>query len=723
MNTPYDKVREGLIGNKHVLIQGPIKPISVVMEYFANRRIIYASPIKALANQKFHDFKEQFPESSIGIYTGDVQNNIEIADILICTTEILMNMLFAEQIKHISCIVLDDIHYLFDKERGHVWQQAIILLPPNIQLLMMSAVLEDPTSLAQWIETTTQRPVQICNMKSRVPIHHSYYVAVREPVIEIMNKSKNKMNNQIKEYMNQCVPILSNNGAFNEKTYDYVNYMLNQLNTYQSYTNRKWVLNQLLRHLIRLNKLPIVFFIFSRKYVENMANDVSVVLDSNPDSNPDPIDTDIQRLLLPLSNYNQLIELSEYKKLVRLLRRGIAYHHSGMLPILRELVEYFIKTNRIQILFATESFATNMDCSIKTVVFGSLTKHDKHGWRNLTLHEYNQMICRADNVVHCNNLFALPSLSEYRQIVSTTTTPPPIPQYTIKDSLILGMLLKETTITVNSMTSIINKTMGYAKKDREYQQLKIREALLSEHVMHKLPTPYSALEQYHQWMLLPVTKKLVQNIKNWKEQYHMGSRDYAMYCNWLNIRNQLNSREGVEEVEGLQRTLKKWVESGIVKYNEDDKSWTLNKREYGIFGEIIIPHFYSAWKQMTLQEWAGILSCFTSLKRDEMVRPRKTLQNENIRSCIVNLDSEREREWMLDWVDDVMEWCDCTSEKECTDFIKRLNSLGDFTKVLLKIMAITREIASWDAECVVILSKLPALLFKHVITSKSLFVG
>ena len=119
------------------------------------------------------------------------------------------------------------------------------------------------------------------------------------------------------------------------------------------------------------------------------------------------------------------MNLPEYENLIQLLEKGIGIHHSGMIPILREIVEYMISRKHIKLLFATESFAIGLDCPIRTAVFTSLTKFDGNKMRYLFSHEYSQAAGRAGrrgldtvgHVIHCNNMFELPSETEYKEIL------------------------------------------------------------------------------------------------------------------------------------------------------------------------------------------------------------------------------------------------------------------------------------------------------------------
>jgi antiviral helicase SKI2 len=165
---------ESIVEGNHILItahtgSGKTLPAEFAIEYFTSRKkkVIYTSPIKALSNQKFYDFTNKFPHISFGLLTGDIKCNPE-ADVLIMTAEILLNKLYQKNSNQVcnssisfdmdienelGCVVMDEVHYINDADRGKVWEQTIMMLPTQIQMVMLSATLDSPEKFALWCET------------------------------------------------------------------------------------------------------------------------------------------------------------------------------------------------------------------------------------------------------------------------------------------------------------------------------------------------------------------------------------------------------------------------------------------------------------------------------------------------------------------------------------------------------------------------------------------
>jgi len=330
------------------------------------KKVIYTSPIKTLSNQKYSEFNKIY--DSVGILTGDIKQNPD-ANILVMTTEILRNMLFrsAELIKDLYCVIFDEVHYINDHDRGHVWEETLIMLPNNIQIIMLSATIDNPEKIAKWISLKGKN-IDLIGTKIRpVPLEHNIYW--NEGIIKIMGNNKN-----------------FNSDKYSEIYSDYVK-------LYKSYVKPNKPLNELVSYLDKKNLFPCIFFTYSRKKCEDFSNILKCNLVDHEEIKQ--INFVLNKYLKGLfKNYERL---EQTQKLMKLLVKGIGFHHSGLVHPLKEIQEILFSKGLIKILFATETFAVGVNMPTRTVIFTELSKYDGtiNGFRNLNTAEYLQMAGRA----------------------------------------------------------------------------------------------------------------------------------------------------------------------------------------------------------------------------------------------------------------------------------------------------------------------------------------
>ena len=489
--SPFQKwAVKSIVDGDNVLItahtgSGKTLPAEFAINFFKaqNKKVIYASPIKALSNQKLYDMRRKYPHISFGLLTGDCKDNPE-ADVLIMTTEILRNTLFNKQQKNFSkdalafnidmeselaAVVFDEVHYINDPERGSVWEQSILLLPPQVQLIMLSATIDRPEAFANWIclekakqAEEAQKPVKQMYLASTadriVPLTHYMWLAVNSGTL----KKAAKTPYEKKLEAVNCVPLViaDAQGVYNETNYYKVNDILDYNSKHQIYIKRHFVLDSLVRYLKAEQMLPAICFIFSRKHVEQAANECSFSLHEDDSGIPAIIEKECRHILSSkLVNYKEYLELPEYQAIVKLLEKGIAIHHAGIMPVLREMIELLFEKGYIKLLFATETFAVGINMPTKTVIFAGLTKFNGNTMRLLYPHEYTQMAGRAGrrgidtvgHVFHCNNLFENPACSEYKHLL---TGPPQklTSKFKISFNLALNVFATESTVTESTVT-------------------------------------------------------------------------------------------------------------------------------------------------------------------------------------------------------------------------------------------------------------------------------
>ncbi|ORD94329.1 SK2L2 [Enterospora canceri] len=322
------------------------------------QRVIYTSPIKALSNQKFRELQEEFGD--VGLMTGDVTLNPE-ATCLVMTTEILRNMLYrgAEITREIHWIIFDEIHYLKDRERGVVWEETIILVRDYVRLIFLSATIPNAREFAEWIARVHGQVVHVLYTENRViPLVHYFY---SDKMYEIRGESKT------------AAISLENVAASQEAV-----------------IRRNETADALLACLDSIN-LPAVVFSFARTRCEYFANKVTRNLLTADESAL--ASTIFENAIQSLSEEDR--GLLAVQSMRDLFVRGVGVHHSGLLPIVKEIGEILFQEGLIRVLFATESFSIGLNMPAKTVLFTSLKKFDGVEERALTPAEYCQMAGRA----------------------------------------------------------------------------------------------------------------------------------------------------------------------------------------------------------------------------------------------------------------------------------------------------------------------------------------
>ncbi|KAI0800779.1 antiviral helicase [Fomes fomentarius] len=295
-------------------------------------RAIYTSPIKALSNQKYRDFKQTYGAASVGILTGDVQINPE-ANCLIMTTEILRSMLYkgADLIRDVEFVIFDEVHYVNDAERGVVWEEVIIMLPDHVNIILLSATVPNTKEFADWVGRTKKKDIYVISTAKRpVPLEHYLYAG--RDLHKIVDEDRNFL----------TLGYKSAGEALRRK---------------QDKEREKAGLPP----VQRLEK-----------------SEIHVA---------------IEKALSRLKGSDK--QLPQIRRMRDLLSRGIGVHHGGLLPIVKEVVEILFARGLVKVLFATETFAMGVNMPAKCVVFSHIRKHDGRSFRDILPGEYTQMAGRA----------------------------------------------------------------------------------------------------------------------------------------------------------------------------------------------------------------------------------------------------------------------------------------------------------------------------------------
>ena len=342
------------------------------------QRVIYTTPIKALSNQKYREFYEEF--SDVGLMTGDVTIN-PTASCLIMTTEILRSMLYrgSEVMREVGWVVFDEIHYMRNKERGVVWEETIILLPDNVHYVFLSATIPNARQFAEWIAHLHHQPCHVVYTDYRpTPLQHYIFPAGGDGIHLVVDEKGNFK----EENFSTAMAVLQNAGDASKG----------------DQRGRKGGMKEgsncfkLVKMIMERNFAPVIIFSFSKKECEAYALQIGK-LDFNTAEEKKLVDEVFQNAMMVLSEEDR--GLPQVENVLPLLRRGIGIHHGGLLPILKETIEIMFGEGLLKALFATETFAMGLNMPARTVLFTSAQKFDGKDFRFVTSGEFIQMSGRA----------------------------------------------------------------------------------------------------------------------------------------------------------------------------------------------------------------------------------------------------------------------------------------------------------------------------------------
>lgn len=364
-----------------------------------NVKVIYTTPIKSLSNEKYEEMKELLKPYDIvpGLVTGDQKINID-SRFLIMTAEILSNALFTlkdrsdeskwsnisdpsnstkhyeldrDFVKSIGCVIIDEIHFISDHARGHIWENTIILLHPSIQIIGLSATIDTPEEFASWIGKIKKKNITLVKKYDR-PIPLEYAIFDGENLKTILTIDGN-YNGDILQNSLKLLKDEEKKHEFNNT--DKVNYLLNNFIKYSKENDL----------------LQLCFIVFSKKNCEIFSKRVSINLMENSES-ADAVNAFDKKLGIYLKSYQTM---PRYHQVKSLIKKGVCFHHAGLPVIMKEVIEKLFKEGHIKVLFATETVAIGVNMPIRTLVLTSVEKNTTMGIQYLNTAEFKQICGRA----------------------------------------------------------------------------------------------------------------------------------------------------------------------------------------------------------------------------------------------------------------------------------------------------------------------------------------
>ncbi|HZU06716.1 MAG TPA: DEAD/DEAH box helicase [Chloroflexota bacterium] len=371
-----------------VLVAAPTGTGKTVIAEFAvhlarerGLRALYTTPIKALSNQKYRDFRARYGDA-VGLLTGDLVLQPDAA-IQVMTTEVLRNRLVqgTDPLYDVGAIVFDEVHYMGDPERGTAWEEAILLCPRHVPLVCLSATVPNAEEIATWLRDVHGDLTCVLHDERAVPLEVHYFVDGRSHLVLDAAGRRHAWFAGVGGELSARLrwgpglgpsPDTGGEAAAEAEPRE---------------PPAPW---QVVRYLEREGLTPALYFLFGRRACEEAAASC-LVLKPVPHAQELVREARARLAVLPPEDR----DLRQVALLFRLLPRGVAVHHAGLLPPIKLLVEELFAAGRLRAVFATDTLALGINMPARTVVIGEMTKWDGEQRRLLTPNEFRQMAGRA----------------------------------------------------------------------------------------------------------------------------------------------------------------------------------------------------------------------------------------------------------------------------------------------------------------------------------------
>lgn len=721
------------------------------------KNVVYTSPIKSLSNEKYNDFSKKFskyPNISIGILTGDNKINPE-GNCLIMTAEILRNALYKLKYKNnfdtpdkyninknfiddIGCVIMDEVHFINDPNRGKIWEETIVLLNRNIQLVLLSATINHAKEFAQWIGSIKQKKVNLISTTYRaVPLSH--YIYTNGNLYQIFENDK----------------YFHSNYALAHKEYMDVQKIRQQ--KHKSDINFNLV-NEILKYLKKNNMLQAIIFSFSKRKCEYYAQSIS---ENFVD------ESEIKEINSIFNKYmhkyeKQYEQIEQYQIIKNLIEKGVAFHHSGLLPILKEIIEIIFHQGLIKVLFATETFAVGVNMPTRTVIFTELEKKTCEGRRILNTAEYKQMSGRAGRrgIDTTGNVIILPIYNFPDDDLLRTLLMGSLPHIESKFQIDYHFILKVVQSESTNLTSFLNDSLMMTECKRiitanknelnkiEKELNNFNFAIVPKLNLDKVKRLYELENNITLYgMKVKISKSEIKKRNSLKSEINKDKKLndlYKLYCDYYKTKLKYDEiKQNINEWESYYKNTLDLISKFLKKigYITEDNlickkgiiAAQINECNAIILTEMITSGFF---KGLSAEEIVGILAIFIEETKTEdktiQITPKLMDHINNINSMInflISIEEElgildNEKYWSIssDFVDLAFSWACGEPLKTNEEFY-----IGNFIRNMIKINNIAKDLIhlfqiDGDNEIVPTLEKIEPLIMRDFVTVNSLYL-
>ena len=732
---------EAILRGNNALVPAPTGcgktlPANFAINQFTKnkKKVIYTSPIKALSNEKMMTLAEKNPGVSFGLLTGDKKFNPD-ADVLVMTTEILTNTLFKMKSKEktvldfdmdiendLGMVIFDEIHYINDKFRGGVWEMAIMMLPESVRILGLSATIDKAKEFCEWIETL-RGETWLCPATTRiVPLEHNSLVFYPDSMIK---KLKHQDHDTISSINGVPITMKSEVMAFDEKDYHERCKKMKILENKN--VSETFVMNKAVEYLKNNDKLPAMCYVFSRKKTHDMASKITIPLFETGSSIPHTIAKECKQIIIKkIPNHKEFTNTKEYRNMVKLLEKGIAVHHSGVISIFREVIEILIGKGYIKLLFATESCAIGLNMPTRSILFPSLRKYDGRSFRLIKSHEYAQMAGRAGRrgidtrgyIYHLMNIvnrdFQI-NATEYRHMLSGKPE-----TLTSKLKISFGLLLKLTAMEYN-VNEFMEKSLLSVHSKKRLDELRSKKELMvkeleisakSVNFEKKIELDKIIMQQEMKWSNVTIIRK-----------GSLTDKEINDYKYWLIKKDGLSILEdnikNLDEIimSSVSRTRQLLLDQEFINKVEDKLTLTTKGRLAFNLHEIhplAMAEFMNSKQieSLTANQIASVLSIFTDVRISDdckIFQVNMVHCSQNVKNAVNSIKFwydkyyDLETKYQTEFIDDytihydmmelIEKWTYAEDEVECKEILDEASYWGIYGGTFIKAVFNINNIA------------------------------
>ncbi len=475
---PFQRQALEQIRDRDVLVSAPTGAgktwvaAQAIHTYLArNLRVWYASPLKALSNSIYYEFRREFGPELCGILTGDRKENPQ-APIIVGTTEILRNQLYDSMQAGTSIqsdlVILDEAHYLSDPERGVVWEEVLIYLPSRVKLLLLSATVSNAEEVSAWLRHIRRTPCTVVRADER-PVPLEMLFLFPDGLVSHLGGTHG-LNPKVKKFL-----------AGKSKS--------------RRRGREKIPFGDIISCLRGLRLLPAIFFLKSRAGCDRAIRTCPAVEQKPQDRER------LKAALLPmLEGYPYL---KDHRQMDALVESRVGSHHGGQLPLWKSVIEQMMNGGSLEAIFSTSTVAAGVNFPARTVILLQSDRYNGREFVDLTAMELHQMVGRAGRRGKDRIGFGVvvPGLYQDPRLICDLKDSPPEPlvsQIHINFSMTLNLLLSHTPLEVKELLE--KSFASFQERDTERSAQREWEHIVSR-LQEALPRgkcdtgdPYEVLE-------------------------------------------------------------------------------------------------------------------------------------------------------------------------------------------------------------------------------------